>query len=286
MTLRIKTPTARGWLAAAMCVAFAACAPSLASVKSTAGLGTGLSQYESAFDLAATYCQFAALDDTPDPLCAQLAADAPNWHQVNRALVGYAAALAAMADDSKDQTQQTTIATALGASAQIGKSWSDALNANVTAGVSQGVATLIAGITGVYRRERLAGTIKASADALAAVARGIDDNVTLLDRAAANLAATLTDTLTSIQLGKSSRADRLGLSYALSSVQIELTAHRATLTAYKAAVDAFAKAHKTLRDGLGGLGNKEADLEMSKLIASDVKQIVQSSQQAMTTPGK
>jgi hypothetical protein len=269
-----------------MCVAFAACAPSLGAVKTTAGLGTGLSQYESAFDLAATYCRLADFDATPDPLCAQLAADAPNWHQVNRALVGYAAALAAMADDSKDQTQQTSIATALGASAQIGKAWSDALNANVTSGISQGVSTLIAGITGVYRRERLASTIKASADALAAVARGIDDNIALLDRAAANVATTVTDTVASIQLGSSPRAERIGLAMALSSVSVALTAHRATLTAYKAAVDAFVKAHKTLRDGLGGLGTKQADLELSKLIANDVKQIVQSAQQAMTTPGQ
>jgi hypothetical protein len=289
-TLRLDTPTVRAWLrwlAVAMATAVAACAPSLSSVKATAGLGTSLSQYESAFDVAATYCRFADLGGTPDPQCAQLATDAANWHQVNRALVGYAAALSAMADDSKDQNHQTTIATALGASAQIGKSWSDALNANVTSGVSQGVATLIAGITGVYRRERLARTIKASVEAVTAVARGIDDNITLLDHAAANLATLLGDTLTSIQLGNSPAADRLGLAFSLSSVQIELAAHRTVLTNYKAAVDAFAKAHKTLCDGLGGLGNKEADLEMSKLIANDVKQIVQNARTAITsTPAK
>ncbi|HET9621245.1 MAG TPA: hypothetical protein VFP84_07760 [Kofleriaceae bacterium] len=274
--------TWRWGLAVVVCAAFAACAPSLNAVKSTAGLGTQLASFESTFDVAATYCRFADLGGTPDPQCQQLQADAANWHAVNRALVGYAAALSAMADDSKDQNQQTTIATALGASAQIGKAWSNVLNANVTSGISQGVATLISGITGVYRRERLAVVIKASADAVAAVARGIDDNIALLDRAAQNLTATLGDTLTSIQLGSAPAADRLGLAFALASVKIELASHRAALASYKAAVDAFAKAHATLRNGLNGLGERKADLELSQLIATDVVQIVQSTQTALT----
>jgi hypothetical protein len=282
MSLRIETTICRVWLAVAMCGAFAACVPSLNAVKSTASLGTQLASFESTFDAAATYCGFANLGSTPDPQCQQLQADAANWHAVNRALVGYAAALSAMADDSKDQNQQTTIATALGASAQIGKSWSNVLNANVTSGISQGVATLIAGITGGYRRERLATTIAASASAVAAVARGIDDNIALLDRAAQNLTATLGDTLTSIQLGSAPAADRLGLTFALASVKLELAGHRSALASYKAAVDAFAKAHASLRKGLHGLGERQADLELSRLIATDVVQNVQSTETALS----
>jgi len=210
-----------------------------------------------------------------------LQADLQNWHAVNRALVGYAAALHAMANDSADVNQQNNIATALGATAKLGPSWSSALDANVTTGVSRGVSTLISGIVGVYRRERLAGTIRDSDDALAAVAHGLDDNIVLLDRAERNIAATIGETIKSIQAGNTPAADKVGLATALSSVQTALAAHRMQLAGYRVAVAAFAKAHADLRKGLSGLGDRKADLELGKLIAIDVSEIVKSGATAL-----
>ena len=261
-----------------------ACAPTFTSVRTTAGLGLQLSAYESAFDLAGTYCKYTDDASAPDLKCASLHADAENWHAVNRALAGYAAALAAMADDSTDKNEQDSIATALGAAAQLGKPWSDALNANVTTGVSQGVSTLISGIVGVYRRERLGKTIRDSNDALQAVARGLDENILLLDRANVNLLATITDTIASVQIGNSPRADKAGLTIALSSVTTELAAYRIQLASYKAAIDAFAKAHDDLRKKVSGLGDPKADIELLKLITSDVVTIVKSARTALTAP--
>lgn len=271
-------------LALTACTLSGACAPSLASVRTTAGLGLALSAFESAFDLAGTYCQYTDAVSTPDPKCPSLRTDAENWHAVNRALAGYAAALAAMADDSTDKNEQDSIATALGAAAQLGKPWSDVLDANVTSGVSRGVSTLISGIVGVYRRERLGKTIRDSNDALQAVARGIDENIVLLDRADLNLLATITDTISSVQIGNSPAADKLGLTIALSSVATELAAHRIYLASYKAAIDSFAKAHDHLRRKLSGLGDRKADLELLKLIATDVATIVKSAKTIITPP--
>jgi hypothetical protein len=273
-----------GWMALAVCMLSGACAPSLAAVRTTSGLGVQLSTFESAFDLAGTYCQYTDAVSAPDPQCPSLRADAENWHAVNKALVGYAAALAAMADDSTDVNQEAGIATALGATAKLGKPWSDALNANVTSGVSQGVATLLSGIVGVYRRERLGKTIRDSNDALQVVARGIDGNIALLDRAVLNLLATITDTISSVQIGSSPAADRFGLTIALSSVAAELTSHRTTLASYKAAIASFAKAHDHLRRKLSGLGDRKADLELLKLIAKDVVTIAKSTKTALTPP--
>jgi hypothetical protein len=268
------------WLVALLGVA--ACVPSLGAVHATAGIGLQLSSYDGAFDQAIAYCHYGDLSGTPDPQCAQLQADSENWHAVNRALVGYATALNAMADDAKDQSEQDGIATVLASTATIIKPWSSALNTNVTTGVSHGVSTLIAGILGVYRRERLAGTINDSSDALAAIARGLDDNILLLDRADQNLLATIADTITSIQAGSSPAADKLGLALALQSDQAALAAHRAALAGYKATVDSFAKAHADLRKKLSGLGDRTADLELLKLIASDVSAIVKNTRTAMT----
>ena len=58
-----------------------------------------------------------------------------------------------MADDSKDKSEKDDISTALGAASKINASWSAALNTNITSGVSQGVASLISGIVGIYRQE-------------------------------------------------------------------------------------------------------------------------------------
>jgi hypothetical protein len=262
----------------------AACAPSLGSVRTTAGLGLKLGAFEGAFDLAGTYCRYTDRVSAPDPKCPSLRTDADNWHAVNRALVGYAAALAAMADDSTDKNEQASIATALGAAAQLKTSWSDVLAPNVTSGVSQGVSTLISGIVGVYRRERLGVTIRSSNDALQAVARGIAENVALLDRADRNLLATIDGTISSVQIGNSPAADKLGLTIALSSVATELTAHRLHLASYKAAIDSFAKAHDHLRKKLSGLGDPKADIELLKLIATDVATIVNSARTVMTPP--
>jgi len=217
-------------------------------------------------------------------MCPSLRADAANWHAVNRAVVGYAAALAAMADDSTDRNEQASIATALGAAAQLGKPWSDALNPNVMIGVSQGVSTLILGIVGVYRRERLGKTIRDTNDALQAVTRGIDENIALLDRADQNLQRTITDTISSVQISNSPAADKAGLTIALSSVAAEVAAHRAYLVSYKTAIDAFAKAHDDLRKKVQGLGDPKADLELLTLIASDVATIVKSAEIATTPP--
>jgi hypothetical protein len=262
----------------------AACAPSLASVRATATLGQQAAAFEGAFDLAAIHCRYTDRVRAPDPMCPQLQKDAANWHAVNRALVGYATALAAMADDSTDRNEQTEIATALGATAQLGQPWSAALNPNLTAGVSQGVATLISGIVGAYRRERLGKTIRASDDALQAVVRGLDENIALLDHADLNLLATIADTIASIQLGNSPAADQSGLTITLHAVEAELTAHRTALASYKIAVDVFAKAHAQLRKKLSGLGDRTADLELLKLIASDAATIARSVKAAITPP--
>jgi len=261
-----------------------ACAPSLASVKTTAGLGLQLSAFENAFDLAGTHCRYTDLASAPDPRCPSLQVDVQNWHTVNRALVGYAAAIAAMADDSTDRNEQDSIATALGAAAKLDRSWSDVLDANVTSGVSKGVSTLISGIVGVYRRERLGQTIRDSGDAIQAMVRGIDDNIALLDRADQNLIATITDTISSVQVGNSPAADKLGLTIALSSVAAELTAHRVGLATYKKAVDGFAKAHDNLRKKVSGLGDPKADAELLKLIATDVAAIIKSVDTALASP--
>src|SRR6185436_1810656 len=92
-------------------------------------------------------------------------------------------ALAAMADDAKDRDERDHIATALGATAALGQPFSDSIDANIIAGVSSGVATLISGIVGVYRRERLGATIRDSNEALQSVVRGLDENIALIDRA-------------------------------------------------------------------------------------------------------
>jgi len=262
----------------------AACAPSLAAVRTTATLGVQLATFEGAFDLAATHCRYTDRVDAPDPMCPLLKKDTENWHSVNRALVGYAAALAAMADDSTDRNEQTDIATALGATAQLGPSWNNALNPNRAAGVSQGVATLISGIVGVYRRERLGKTIRDSNDALQAVVRGIDENIALLDHADQNLLATIADTISAIQIGSASAADKTGLTIALHAVETELTAHRANLASYKIAIDVFAKAHAQLRKQLSGLGDRKADLELLKLMASDAVTITKSVKAALAPP--
>jgi hypothetical protein len=274
----------RRWCGLAVLAGLAstACPPSLGAVRATAGIGMQLSSYDGAFDQAVTYCHFSDLAGAPDPQCALLQADSENWHAVNRALVGYATALNAMADDAKDQSEQDGIATVLASTATIIKPWSSALNANVTSGVSHGVSTLIAGILGVYRRERLGKTIKDSAEALEAVARGLDQNIALLDHATANLLATVNDTVSSIQAGTSPKADQFGLALTLRAVQAELAAHRATLAGYKATVDAFAKAHSDVKNKLSGLGDRTADLELLKLIAADVSAIVKDSRTAMT----
>lgn len=270
--------------AAAACVLSAACAPSLASVRATSGLGVKLAEFENAFDLAGTYCHYTDLVGAADPTCPALEADVASWHAVNRALVGYAAALGAMADDSKDHSEEANIATALGAAAKLGPSWNAALGANVTSGVSKGVATLISGIVGVYRRERLGPTIRDSDDALQAVAHGIDQNVVLLDRADQNLIATINATISSVQAGSSPAADKQGLTIALSSVATELAAHRVALASYKRAVDIFAKAHHDVREKVSGLGDAKADLELLKIIAADVATIVKSVDTATTQP--
>jgi hypothetical protein len=271
-------------LAAAAGVLSAACTPSLASVRTTSGLGVKLSEFENAFDLAGTYCHYTDLVGAADPTCPALDADVESWHAVNRALVGYAAALGAMADDSKDRSEEANIATALGASAKLGPAWSNALNANITSGVSTGVATLISGIVGVYRRERLGGTIRDSDDALQAVAHGIDQNVLLLDRAAQNLIATIKDTISSVQAGSSPEAIKQGLTISLSSVATGLAAHRVALASYKRAIDVFAKAHHDVREKVSGLGDPTADLELLKIIATDVATIVKSVDTATTQP--
>ncbi|HEY0189941.1 MAG TPA: hypothetical protein VGC42_02390, partial [Kofleriaceae bacterium] len=135
----------------------------------------------------------------------------------------------------------------------------------------------------VYRRERLSRTIRDSAAAVQAIAAGLDQNIDLLDHAAQNLANVITDTLTSVQAGRTSpAADRLGLQIALAAMQLELAKHRQTLAAYKATIDSFAKAHTNLKNGLAGLGDRQADLELLKLIASDVSQIVKSTRTALT----
>jgi hypothetical protein len=265
------------------------CAPSLASVKVTAALGTQLSAFEGVFDLSATYCHYTdfagtAPEAAPDPLCVALDRDLENWHAVNRALVGYATALAAMADDAKDRDERDSIATALGATAQLGRPFSDAIDANIISGVSRGVATLISGIVGVYRRERLGATIRDSDEALQAIARGLGENIALLDRAEQNLITTLTDTMTSVRIGSSPAADRTGIAIALSSVAAELAVHRASLAGYKRAVDSFAKAHGDLRKKLNGLGDRKADLELLKIIAADVATITRSAKTAITRP--
>jgi hypothetical protein len=260
------------------------CVPSLGAVRTTAGLGMQLSVYEGAFDLSATYCHYTDFVNAPDPQCAGLEKDLPNWHAVNRALVGYATALAQMADDASDRNQESHFATALGATVKLGEPFSTVIDANVTTGVSRGVSTLIHGILGVYRRERLGGTIKDSDEALQAVARGIEENIRLLDRANENLIAMIGDTLTSIQIGSSPAADRAGLTIALSSVRNQLIGYRAQLASYKGAVAAFAKAHAHVRKKLSGLGDRKADLELLKLIAADVAVIARSVKTATTKP--
>ena len=63
-----------------------------------------------------------------------------------------------------------------------------------------------------------------------------------------------------------------------------MTAHRAALASYKIAVDVFAKAHAQLRKKLSGLGDRTADLELLKLIASDAATIAKSVKTALTPP--
>jgi hypothetical protein len=273
-----------GWWIVAACVAVAGCVPSLAAVRTTAGLGMQLSAYEGAFDRTARYCHYTDFINTPDPQCVGLEKDLPNWHAVNRALVGYATALGAMADDASDRNQESHIATALGASVQLGEPFSGVIDASITSGVSRGVSTLIHGILGVYRRERLAATIRDSDEALQAIARGIEENTRLLDRANENLIAMIGDTMTSIQIGNSPAADRAGMTIALSLVRDELAAYRAHLATYRGAVVAFAKAHSHIRKKLNGLGDRKADLELLKLIAADVVAITKSVKTVINRP--
>jgi hypothetical protein len=274
----------QSWWIIAACVVVTGCVPSLAAVRTTAGLGVQLSAFEGAFDLSAMYCHYTDFVNAPDPHCVGLEKDLPNWHAVNRALVGYATALSAMADDAGDRDQETHIATALGATVKLGEPFSTVIDANLTAGVSRGVSTLIHGILGVYRRERLGATIRDSDEALQAIARGVEANIRVLDRANENLIAMIGDTITSIQVGSSPAADRAGLTIVLSSVRTDLTAYRAYLASYKGAVAAFAKAHAHVRKKLSGLGDRKADLELLKLIAADVSAITKSVKTAITRP--
>lgn len=261
------------------------CAPSLASVKTTAGIGSRLTEFETAFDVGPIYCRASsAVGQPPDPNCANLQSDLANWHAVNHALVGYAAALAAMADDSKDKSEKDDITTALGSVAKLSPSWSGALSATTTGGVSLGVSSLISGIVGVYRRERLAKTIRASNDALAAVVKGIDENIALLDRADQNILTTIDGTLSSIAVSSSPAPDKQGLALTLTAFAAEVTRHRTQLASYKTAADAFAKAHDELAKHLKGLGERKADEELLKLIATDVVNIAKGVDTALTAP--
>jgi hypothetical protein len=259
------------WPAVSALAFLASCVPSLDAVRTTAKLGSELATYQDAFDVAITFCHVADASPTPDPNCAKLDADRRNWHAVNDVLVGYAAALTAMADDSKDKSEKDDIATALAAVAKVEPAWSDALSSNVTSGVSSSSAALISGIVGVYRRERLGQTIRDSNTAVQRLAHAIDANIAVLDAAEQNALGQLDGTRTSIDAEPDlPRAEKLGHSQTLVSVAATIVAHRVVLGRYKQAVDAFAKAHADVFDHLSGLGDRKADLEILKLIASDL----------------
>jgi hypothetical protein len=242
------------WIVAAWLVAVGVgaggCVPSLTAVRTTAGMGMQLSAYEGAFDRTAQYCHYTDFVNAPDPQCVGLEKDLPNWHAVNRALVGYATALGAMADDASDRSQESHIATALGATVKLGAPFSGVIDASITTGVS----------------------------------RGVEENIRVLDRANENLIAMIGDTMSSIQIGNSPAADRAGMTIALSLVRDDLTAYRSYLAGYRGAVASFAKAHSHIRKKLKGLGDRKADLELLKLIAADVATITRSVKTVITKP--
>jgi len=241
----------------------AACSPvSLGAVKATAGIGSSLGGYADAFDREIVYCQTA-----PSAACATLEKDVATWRAVNSVLVGYAAALSAMADDSKDKDQTKDVATAIAALGSTDPAWKAALNDNVSAGVSDGTNKLIAGIIGVYRRERLSVTIEASAAALDDVADKLAHEIAVMAALDDELLARIGDTRDALG---AEHADRRALEIALTFARADVTAHRARLGEYKATVLSFAKAHDVLRKGLGA---KKADLEILKEIASTVSAI-------------
>jgi hypothetical protein len=267
------------------CVVGSACAPSLVAVRATANIGTGLGAYEGAFDAGVTYCKDGNVGSpTPDPACARLEKDLASWHAVNHTLVAYAAALLAMADDTKDKVEKDDITTALTAASLISPTWGTDVNGNVIAGGAQGVTSLLLGIEGVYRRERLASTIAASDAAVTAIVAALDKNIDVLDRAEKNVQQTVADTITAIQAGTSPAADKHGMTILLTAVVAEIAAHRGTLSNYKKTADSFATAHFEIKKKLHGLGDHKADLELLKVIALDIKDIVKNAELARQTP--
>ncbi|HEY4240778.1 MAG TPA: hypothetical protein VGM88_13240 [Kofleriaceae bacterium] len=244
----------------------AACRPvSLGAVKATAGIGSSLGGFADAFDREVIYCQ-----TEPSPACATLEKDVATWRVVNGVLVGYAAALSAMADDSSDKDQTQAVATAIAALGATDPTWKAALNDNVSAGVSDGTNKLIAGIIGVYRRERLSSTIEASAAPLDDVVEKLVREIGVMDQLDGVLLDRIAETRAALG---AEHADKRAFEITLTLARADVAAHRARLGEYKAAALAFAKAHDVLRKGLKGLGDKKADLELLKQISNTVSAI-------------
>lgn len=268
------------WLIAGV-LGLIGCAPSLDSVRTTATIGSQLSTYDDVFDLGPDFCEAANVSKSPDSHCTDLRSDLQNWHAVNKALVGYAKALIAMADDSKDKNEKADISTALGSVGKVETDWKG-LDENFTTGVSQGLASIASGIIGVYRRERLAKAIKETNSSLKKVVEGLDANIDDLARADGNLLAIFADTTTSVTAGDSPAAVKSGLKVSLAAVAIQVAAHRARLVDYKKAADSFVKAHDDLATHLEKLGDKDGDVELLKLIATDVVSIAKAVNTAST----
>src|SRR5262249_47576435 len=123
-------------------------------------------------------------------------------------------------------------------------------------------------------------------DALQTLAGAINNNIDALDAAEANAMTQLDDTRKSIADEKTATAaEKLGHAQSLRAVAATIAAHRAVLGKYKQTVTGFAKAHADTAANLAKLGDRKGDLEMLKLIATDLVTIAGGIKTA-TTPAK
>lgn len=273
----------RRWLSAqfasACCGVLATSCVSFASVKQTASIGAKLAAYETAFDLAPTSC--AAGGSEPE-VCDGLRADLRNWHKVNRALVGYAAALSAMADDSKDVSYKNDISALLGSASHLG-GWTSSINSNVQKGAGDGVDALVNVITGTYRRDKLKDAIRANNAHVQSIATAIEMNAKYFEAADANLLATIQATANAVT-GMDPFGAGLRFSLRISATAIDND--KTAIIAYRKAVEAFAKAHDDLEKRIENVGDYKRDAEVLNEIAKDVATILGAAVTATTPPKK
>jgi hypothetical protein len=248
------------------------CGPSLESVKMTAGLGTQLSAHADAFDNLAGLCALANNGTSIDSHCEDLFTDRQLLRPVTNAIVAYANALAAMADDSNEPDYTSNVSATLQAVAKLPAT--SGLSAGVIKGTS-GIANAILRLSADgYRREHLGEAIRSTNDIWKDV-RTKMDALTKADLSAMNSIKTmlLNNALAlNNALSPSNVAMRFSELDAITAVEASMT----KLQAYQKSIDDFVAAHDELNKKVDTLGDADTDKELLKEILNDVGPVVAS----------